>query len=182
MLPRALRRIAHELEAWRHRVLEEVAELSQQQADWTPAPQEWSIGEVLHHLAIAEGLGGRLISVTLRRAADRGTLRPYPREIEEFKWKSPTPDHRWLVRAPEPAVPLHGQPVERLRKAVIEQGQWTRKVLARLAEVDPRAYTARHPILGDLNLAEWCCFAAYHMRVHLQQIQDIKGAVGFPGR
>lgn len=181
MLPRALQRISDELDAMRARVLGEVAGLSERQGEWKPGPGEWSVGEVLDHLVKAEGIGGKLISVTLKRAEERGALLPYPGEVEEFPWTPPTPDDRWMVQVPEPAAPTSSQPIEGLRKAMSEQAHWTRKTLERLAGVDPRGYAARHPILGEMNLAQWCRFAAFHMRVHLRQIQEVKRAAGFPG-
>ncbi|MFQ5946971.1 MAG: DinB family protein [Anaerolineae bacterium] len=182
MLPPALHRISDDVETMRARVLGEVAGLSQRQSDWNPTSKEWSVGEALHHLVLAEGIGGKLITVTLKGAAEQGALPPYPQEAEKFEWTPPTPDDRWMVQAPEPAAPTSGQPIDELRKAMAQQAEWTRKVLERLTGVDPRAYTARHPIIGDMNLAQWCQFAAYHMGVHLRQIQEIKGAAGFPGQ
>lgn len=179
-LPPALQRIAVEVEHERAHVLAEVTGLSQAQADWKPAPGEWSIGEALDHLARAEALSGRMISASLKRAAETGPLPPYPGVIAEFPWSPPTAGDRWMVQAPEPAAPVAGKPIEALRRALAEQSEWTAKVLARLATVDPRACAVRHPIIGDMDLAQWCRFAAYHLRIHLRQIQDVRAAAGFP--
>jgi hypothetical protein len=59
-----------------------------------------------------------------------------------------------MVQAPEPAAPVAGKPIEPLRRALAEQSEWTAKVLAR--------------------------FAAYHLRIHLRQIQDVRAAPGLP--
>ena len=81
---------------------------------------------------------------------------------------------------PEPAVPTHGQPIDALRAAMAKQGALTEKVLQRLAEVNPRAITAVHPLIGDMDAAQWCIFCEYHMRVPLRQMKDVKTAPGFP--
>lgn len=179
-LPPALQHIAAEIEDERARVLAEVAGLSQAQADWKPALGEWSIGEVLDHLARAEALSGRMIGAALKRAAEARPLAPYPSAIAEFPWSPPTPGDRWMVQAPEPAAPVAGKPIEALRRDLAGQSEWTAKMLARLATVDPRACAVRHPIIGDMDLAQWCRFAAYHLRIHLRQIRDAKAAAGFP--
>ena len=182
MLPPALQSIADELATWRARVLDEVGGLSEHQAAWRPPADSWSIREVLHHLVIAEGLGGRVSTATLRRAAERGPLAAYPQECEAdvLAWDPPTADDRWPVEVPEPAVPTDREPLAALREALATQAQRTAAVLDRLAAIDPRAVTAAHPLLGEMNLAQWARFAAYHLRVHLRHIQDIKAAPGFP--
>jgi hypothetical protein len=181
MLPRALRAIADELERRRAQVLDEVEGLSQRQADWRPAHDQWSVGEVLHHLVIAEGIAGKMVSVALKRVADAGSLLPYPAEVDAFAWRAPRSDDRWLVRVPEPAAPTHGQPVDGLREAFTRQRALTEKVLQRLTGIDPRAITAVHPLIGDMNAAEWYRFCEYHMRIHLRQMKDVKAAPAFPG-
>lgn len=93
------------------------------------------------------------MSVTLKRAAATGPLPPYPQGIEAFDWVPPTPDDRWIVTVPEPATPTHGQSIADLREVMNEQARLTRTVLERLAEVDPRALTAKHPLIGEMNLA-----------------------------
>lgn len=129
MLPRALRRLADELERRRGDVLAEVDGISQRQADWRPAHDRWSLGEVLHHLVLAEGIAGKMVSVALKRVADAGPLPPYPAEVDAFWWRAPSPDDRWLVRVPEPAAPTHGQPIDALREAFTTQRALIEKVL-----------------------------------------------------
>ena len=181
MLPRALRAIADELERRRTQVLAEVEGLSQRQADWRPAHDQWSLGEVLHHLVLAEGIAGKMVSVAVKRAADAGSVPPYPAQVDAFLWQAPSRDDRWPVRVPEPAAPTHGQPIDALREAFTTQRGLTEKVLQRLAELDPRAITAVHPLIGGMNAAQWYIFCEYHMRVHLRQMKDVKAAPAFPG-
>lgn len=180
MLPRALEEIADGLEHRRAQVLGEVAGLSQSQADWRPGPDQWSLGEVLHHLVLAEGIAGKMVSVAIKHAAEAGPLPPYAADIDAFAWQPPTPDDRWVVRVPEPAAPTHGQPIAALREAMAKQRSLTEKVLQRVAAVDPRVITAVHPLIGNMNAAQWAIFCEYHMRVHLRQMKDVKAAPVFP--
>jgi len=180
MLPRALRGIADELERRRGEVLAEVEGISQRQADWRPAHDHWSLGEVLHHLVLAEGIAGKVVSVAVKRVAEAESLPPYPAEVDAFSWRAPSPDDRWLVRVPEPAAPNHGQPIDALREAFTTQRALTEKVLQRLTQIDPRAITTVHPLIGEMNAAQWYLFCEYHMRVHLRQMKDAKAAPAFP--
>lgn len=172
MLPPALQRIAMDIETGRARVLAEFDGLAQWQADWQPAPGQWSAGEALDHLVRAESVSGRMIAAALKRA---GTLPPYPEGIEEFAWAPPTAaDEEWVVPAPDIATPAAGQALPALTASMRAQARWTRALLERLAGVDPRACVLPHPILGPMDAAQWCRFAAYHMGVHRRQIGDVR--------
>jgi hypothetical protein len=172
--------IADELAAGRAQLLHETADLSQAQTDWCPTPGHWSIGEVLDHITAAEAVWGRMINNVLKTAEARGPLPPYPQETVAFRWSPPTADERWEVAAPEAAMPVSGKPLSALREALQDQAGWTARVLGRIAVTDPRQFTVIHPILGAMHLAEAYLLAAWHMRVHLKQILEIKQATGFP--
>src|SRR5262249_59559120 len=66
-LPAALAAIAQDLEAVRAEVLREAEGLSQAQADWRPAAGDWSVGEILHHLTLADINSGKLTSKLLQQ-------------------------------------------------------------------------------------------------------------------
>lgn len=177
-LPLALRKIADEIEAARAALLAAVAGVPQRRAEWRPAADEWSICETLDHLTRAEAGCGRLVAALAKQGGP-----PYPGDVAEFPWTPPTAEgERWLVPAPDVAAPGSVQSIERLVEGLHAQERWTAKALERLAEVDPRATTAPHPIIGPMNLAQWCRFVAYHIRVHTAQIEEIKRAPGFLGR
>src|SRR5215470_7555806 len=81
-LPAALAAIAQDLEAVRAEVLREADGLSQAQADWRPAPDDWSVGEILHHLTLAEINTGKLTSKLLKETD--GPAAPYPADLVGF--------------------------------------------------------------------------------------------------
>src|SRR5215831_2156689 len=123
MLPRALRGIADELESRRTQVLAEVEGLSQHQADWRPARDQWSLGEVLHHLVLAEGIAGKMVSVAVKRVADAGSVPPNLWDAFEGRSRDPS---LLAIREPhlEPPVLLGSASLEhRQRRAAGYTGQ-----------------------------------------------------------
>src|SRR5918999_5531431 len=72
-LPTPVAQLWDELDAVRAEVLAEAAELSQAQADWKPSEQEWSVGEIIDHLTIAENATGKLTTKLMKEAAASGT-------------------------------------------------------------------------------------------------------------
>jgi hypothetical protein len=81
-LPPPLEAIWREMEAVRGDVLREADGLSQAQADWRPSERDWSAGEIVHHLTLAEVATGKLTSKLLKEAA--GSLQPYPADLADF--------------------------------------------------------------------------------------------------
>src|SRR5512145_1755300 len=91
-LPRPVEALWRELESVRAEVLEEAEGLSQRQADWRPSEKDWSVGEVVHHLTIAEIATGKLTTKLTREAEAAGAPGGFPADLAAFK--------------PLPAVPL----------------------------------------------------------------------------
>ena len=65
-LPPPVEAIWKELETNRARVLSEVEGLSQAEVDWRPSDRDWSVGEIIHHLTLAEIATGKLTSKLLK--------------------------------------------------------------------------------------------------------------------
>ena len=175
-LPPALDAIARDLEVVRAEVLREADGLSQGQADWRPTALDWSIGEILHHLAMAEINTGKLTSKLLKEgAAGAG---PYPPDLAGF---APLPPWPAGPREAPPVVrPERGHPIDQLRHDLRAARERSRQTLERLATIDPRALSWRHFTLGELDLGQWWMLTGDHDRDHLQQLRRIKKSSGFP--
>jgi hypothetical protein len=175
-LPPALDAIARELEASRAEILREAEGLSQGQADWRPSADDWSVGEILHHLTLAEVATGKLTSKLLKEAG--ATAGSYPADLAGFAplppWP-PGPREAPPVVRPEKAHPI-GQLLHDMRAA----RERSHQSLERLAAIDPRALSWRHFALGEMDLGQWWMLQASHDRDHLQQLRRIKKAPGFP--
>ncbi len=177
-LPPPLKAVWDDLEAARVEVLKEVAGLSQVQADWRPAPAVWSVGEILHHLTLAEIATGKLTSKLLKEAGSSPA--PYPADLTAFAPVPPWPPGP--AEAPAVVRPEQGQSIERLVADMKATRDRSWQSLERLAGVDPRPLRWRHFALGDLDLAQWWMLQARHDRDHLQQLRRVKTSPGFPPR
>lgn len=175
-LPAALDAIVRELEAVRAEVLREADGLSQAQADWRSSADDWSVGEILHHLTIAEINTGKLTSKLLKEAG--GAVAPYPPDLAGFAPLPPWPPGP--REAPPIVRPEKGRPIAQLLHDMRAARERSRQSLERLAAVDPRAHTWRHFALGELDLGQWWMLQAAHDRDHLQQLRRIKRTPGFP--
>ena len=170
-LPPALDAIWRELEAARADVLREVHDLSQPQSGWRPSPDDWSIGEILHHLTLAEVATGKLTSKLLKEGG--GTAGAYPSGLPGFTPLPPWPPGP--REAPPVVRPESGHSLADLLRDITAARERTRQSLERLAAVDPRALTWRHFSLGELDLGQWWMLQARHDQDHVQQIPPHHG-------
>jgi hypothetical protein len=177
-LPSAVEALWSELEAVRQEILREAERLSQAQADWRPSEQDWSVGEILHHLTLAEINTGKLTSKLIKEADAGGKLAPYPRELTALG-PLPTPPPG-PAEAPPVVRPEQGRPIGELLAEMKSARERSRQSVERLGSIDPRPLTWKHFALGDLDLAQWWMLQARHDRDHLQQLRGVRASPGFP--
>jgi len=174
----AVETLWNELQAVREKVLKETEGLSQAQADWRPSDTDWSVGEILHHLTLAEINTGKLTSKLIKEADAAGKLAPYPSDLKAFApLPSPTPGP---MEAPPVVRPEKGHPIAQLLADIKSMRERSRQSMERLASVDARALVWKHFALGELNLAQWWMLQARHDADHLQQLRAVKASRGFP--
>jgi hypothetical protein len=177
-LPEPVEKLWNDLEAVRGDVLREVHGLSQAQADWKPGEKDWSVGEIIHHLTIAEIATGKLTTKLTREAEAAGALKPFPADLREFG--ALAPGRAGAAEAPPVVWPEHGKPVGTLVSDMQAVRQRSRQSIEKLGTIDPRPLVFKHFALGDLNLAQWWLLQANHDALHLSQIRDVKAKPGFP--
>lgn len=175
-LPAPIEALWNDMESVRAQLLKEAEGLSQAQADWRPGEEEWSVGEILHHLTLAEVGTGKLTSKLLKEAPQ--PLPPFPADLKGFTPVPPPPPGP--AKAPEVVYPERGHLLERLiadLKAIRER---SRVSVERIAAVDPRGLKWRHFTLGEMDLAQWWLLHVRHETDHLQQLRGVKASQGFP--
>ena len=177
-LPPAVEALWTELEAVRGKVLKETQGFSQAQADWRPSDKDWSVGEILHHLTLAEINTGKLTSKLIKEADAAGKLAGFPSDLKAFVPLPPaTPGP---MEAPPVVRPEKGHPIAQLLADIKSTRERSRQSIERLGGVDARALIWKHFAFGDLNLAQWWMLQARHDADHLQQLQAVKASSGFP--
>jgi hypothetical protein len=177
-LPRPVAELWDELQAVRAQVLREVEGLSQAQADWKPGEEDWSVGEIIDHLTIAEVATGKLTSKLTKEAEAAGTLAAFPPDLAAFAPLPPMPPGP--MEAPPVVWPGHGKPIGELIATMQAVRERSRQSVEKLATVDPRRLVFKHLRLGDLDLGQWWTLQASHDGIHLGQLRAVKAAPGFP--
>ncbi len=179
MLPKAIDALWTELERVRADVLREVDGLSQRQADWKPSDKDWSVGEIVDHLTIAETATSKLTTKLLKEVQAGSAAAVFPHDLAEFG-AAPLREGDEGLEAPPVVRPNHGKPVGELVGTMKATRTRSRESIERLAGCDPRRLTFKHFHFGDMDLGQWWRLTAAHDGMHLRQIREVKTAPGFP--
>lgn len=177
----ALAEVAADIDRTRDRLHAVSRDLTQEQLDFRPHPDAWSIGENLDHLARVEaGVARVLHKMTAEVAATGDHAAPdLPSQLGSLD-RFPILDRTTRRRAPDMVAPRHGVEKEVLRRDLDGSRRHLREALSALALYDLNPHTFPHPLLGALNLYQWTLFVGRHEQRHLEQIDDVLADPNFP--
>ena len=176
--PPPIERLWDELQSVRADILREVEGLSQRQADFRPGEKDWSVGEVVHHLTLAEIATGKLTTKLFKESEAAGTLVPFPAALDALG--RPPRVTSGPADAPQVVWPEAGKLIGEVIAVMKATRERSRQSMERLAKADPRPLKFKHFRFGDMDLGQWWTLQAEHDGIHLGQIRDIKHAAGFP--
>ena len=188
-----------ELQTIRREMLREAAGLTQAQADWRPAPEEWSVGQNLEHIRIDEldmnKATTKLLKIAMgvekfdqaifEMSAREGKLGVFPThftKLDDFGELPPPPPPGFKT---ESAEPEHGLPIAQLIVDLnVLREKSTKVSIERISLCDPRGLTRVHLAHKgrEINIVQWWRIQARHDTAHVRQIRKLKSLSGFPVR
>lgn len=159
--------------------------LSDAQLNWTSAPDNWSVGQCLMHLATSTDATLPAIDRAIARARERGWYRT---GAVRYGWFT-----RWMTGSMEPppkratkTFKIFQPPAQSLRReAVVRALSESRdRLLDRVRQsegLDVRRSIVVSPVtrLFRMPLGGYLAFLAAHDRRHLYQARQVMGAPGF---
>ncbi len=164
------------LESTKKNVLEATKGLSEAQWNFKPAPDRWSVAQVMEHIAAAEDL---LLQTTKEKVMTGPAGEP-GRDVKKTDEAVliMVPDRSHKAQAPEPLVPSNrfGSP-ESSVKHFIESRTQTEDFLKSTGGL--RDHVMDSP-LGKLDGYEFVLFIAAHSERHTKQINEVKADPDFP--
>jgi hypothetical protein len=164
------------LESTKKNVLEATKGLSEVQWNFKPAPDRWSVAQVMEHIAAAEDFLRTLDKekVMVAPAGEAG------RDVKKTDDAvlAMVPDRTNKVQAPEPLVPTNrfGSP-EGSIKHFVESRAATEDFLKSTAGL--RGHVMDSP-MGKLDGYEFILLVAAHSERHTKQINEVKADPNFP--
>lgn len=183
MHPR-LEEVLRDLDARRAALEQAVEAIPTELRERRPAPERWSVAEVLEHLALVEGQITKLLQSLIASAQAAG-LDPEP----ETSPITPTPalaralDRSRPLVASEASTPRGGLSASAAYALLIQQREALRAVLLSADGLALSEVQAPNPVLGVLNGYEWVLFVGAHEARHTMQIHEIAASLPeVPGR
>jgi hypothetical protein len=166
------------LTSTRDQVITEAAKLSDEQWNFKPAPDRWSVGEVVEHLALAEAFIFDLQQKTMAAPAATPEQQAATQGKDEMLLKV-IPDRTKKATAPEPLQPgtRLGSRADVLA-AFKERRAKTLEYASKTTD-NLRGHVGDSP-LGPLDAYQWLLFVGAHTERHLGQIREVKADGQFP--
>ena len=164
------------LETTKKNVLEATKGLSEAQWNFKPAPDRWSVAQVIEHIAAAEDFIRDLVKEKVMMAPAGEAGRDVKKTDEGVLMM--VPDRTTKAQAPEPLVPTNrfGSPDASI-KHFVESRATTVNFLKTTTGL--RDHVADSP-LGKLDGYEFVLLIAAHSERHTKQINEVKADPNFP--
>jgi hypothetical protein len=141
-----------------------------------PAPDCWSVTEVLEHLARVERGVAKLLALRGQETPDAGAdlagAQLDAARVARLR------NRVERIKAPERIQPQGALTAEEVLRALDESRSALRAALLAASPAALDGATHAHPLLGALTLRSWACFIAHHEARHAQQISEIGAALG----
>jgi uncharacterized damage-inducible protein DinB len=177
-----LQEVLDQISNQRQGLLDASSGLSEAQLDHKPAEGEWSISDVLHHMALTDEANAKLTANMLKQAAEKNLpADPTPEasvlgSLDEFMPKITGA----RVQAPDRVAPRAHLPAAESIARLRASREKVVATLEQLGKYDLSGLTYPHPLLGELNGYQWLIIAGKHESRHTAQIARIKADPGFP--
>jgi hypothetical protein len=164
------------LETTKKGVLEATKGLSEAQWNFKPAPDRWSVAQVMEHIATAEDFIRGMLKEKIMMAPAGEPGRDVKKTDEGVL--AMVPDRTTKLQAPEPLVPTNrfGSP-EASVKHFVESRATTEDFLKTTTGL--RDHVADSP-MGKLDGYEFVLLIAAHSERHTKQINEVKADANFP--
>ena len=150
-----------------------------EQFHFKPAPDKWSIAETAEHVIVAETGSGRLIRGKLTRELAAPEMLTATQGAEA-RIDSRLQKRDRIFPAPEFVLPTGRWQTAREMVAIFEESRNATIDFLLATELNLADYAAAHPALGPLNGFQWAYFLVRHAERHVDQIEAVKRAPGFP--
>jgi len=164
------------LETTKKNVLEATKGLSEAQWNFKPAPDRWSVAQVMEHIAAAEDFIREMVKEKLMTAPAGEPGRDVKKTDDAVL--AMVPDRTNKAQAPEPLVPTNRfGSAEGSVKHFVETRAATEDFLKTATGL--RDHVTDSP-LGKLDGYEFVLFIAAHSERHTKQINEVKADPNFP--
>lgn len=167
------------LKLTQQKFLDSIKGLSEEQWNYKPAPDRWSVAEVAEHIGISE----TTIFGMIREQIMRSPVDPSKRESvkgKEDQIMKMIPDRTTKAQAPEMLRPVGRWATRDALTEEFKKNRGNAIEFVKTTEEPLRDHFGPNPVLNDLDAWQWLLFMAAHTERHTAQINEVKAGQGFP--
>lgn len=151
-----------------------VAGLTEEQLRWRPDGEDWSIQEIVEHIAIVYQGSAGICTRLVHAAKEAGKTGDGKINLSgTFAEKADSIAERRL-EAPERVRPKGEVPVEASLEKIAETQAAFERLRPDMEAFDLSGHTFPHPYFGEITAAEWLVLAGGHAARHRAQIEGLK--------
>jgi hypothetical protein len=151
-----------------------VTPLTEEEFNWRPSPEAWSVKDIVEHLGIAEPQYWDQLQNSLKAAASG-----YKPEATDAAILWYGIDRTNRTRTGEARVP-DGRFKDSV--AALSSFRKLRSTMLEQARTSQEDYRGRKLTDGNMDVYQWFLMISSHSQRHILQIREVKGAQGFPKR
>jgi len=166
----------------RDKLFESVSGLSDAQLNHKSEGSNWSICDVVNHVALTDEANAKLTSNMLKRARNENLVADPSPDRSELNSIDPILEQMKVgkFQAPDFINPhAHASVEESFAKLKYSRERMLENI-SRLDGLDLYGLTYPHPFAGPLNTYQWILIAGAHESRHAAQIERMKSAADFP--
>ncbi|MFN8357263.1 MAG: DinB family protein [Spirosomataceae bacterium] len=173
-LPMIADQLINDVCASRQRYLQQIAQLSQVQAEWKPSADVWNVIEITEHLFWAEQ-GGILSMWKAVLAHQQGKTVWEGEDVHQGLAIEVVVERTWQPKEIVPAVaaPRLGGPIGYWASMLQSLDTPLQALGHQLSDESLAIMTPPHPISGPLNLQQRLEFLRFHIDRHYQQVEQL---------
>ena len=168
------------LEYQRDAVINGLHELTHEQLNYKPAPDSWSILQVLNHLIHSER---KTVDYIQKKIQDVGNLQKAGARAAFSSFMLDTILRLPLkFKAPQVALPVQNEmySLDEMQREWVDVRERFAQVLNKLDPISSEKLIFKHPRAGRFNIYQTLSFISGHVEHHRKQIARVKASPGFP--
>lgn len=150
-----------------------ISNLSDEQANFLPEGEKWTVAKIAEHLSIVENGMMRISAKLLNSAKEKGKISDGKANITGEFLQKLSGAREQKFEAPEMVVPTGNQTIAESLAKMEENRKDLEKLQPLFESVESSDFKFPHPIFGDLNATEWLAMIGGHEMRHTQQIAKL---------
>lgn len=160
--------------------------LSEEQLNWKPDPERWSIAQCLDHVALANAKFGPYLSGAIARGHEKrpisGAIAYKPTLVGGWLARQLVPEATKKMSAPRIFRPSEASAIQNALEQFLQQQQELLRFVADAEGVDYNKTKLRSPVtsLMRYSLADAFVITVVHGQRHLAQARRLRETSGFP--